>query len=266
LGIESISVSPSAVTAGVRKPIDKRPSGAREALLQAVEAVPGNDLAGSLGEVARRLPVPTSAELIAIRLRDTDGERLFHLVAMEGASPRERRARALNPLSLAAVKSQAALGRDHTVSQALGLRSLHAAWIRIGDEPGGVVFAATRTDRHMTDPGRRLVTDVCARLGERLHALERTRSVLMDTSLRIAREAALVPEASGGELDTLRPRERTIVVLYAEGLAVDEIARLLVISPHTVRTHVKNAFRRLGVHSRDEAARLVFADDVRRLL
>ena len=68
------------------------------------------------------------------------------------------------------------------------------------------------------------------------------------------------------ELEALRPRERMIVTLYAEGLAVDDIAQVLVISPHTVRTHVKNAFRRLGVHSRDEAARLVFADEVRRLL
>jgi DNA-binding CsgD family transcriptional regulator len=75
-----------------------------------------------------------------------------------------------------------------------------------------------------------------------------------------------VPESSATELDSLRPRERIIVALYAEGLSVDEIARLLVISPHTVRTHVKNAFRRLGVHSRDEAAKLVFADEVRGLL
>jgi DNA-binding NarL/FixJ family response regulator len=259
-------VSPSAVTTRAPKRAVERRSGAREALLQAVEAVPGADLAASMGDVARRLPVPASAELVAIRLRDTDGDRLFHLVAMDGASPRERRARALNPISLPAVKSQAALGPEHTVSQALGLRSLHAGWIRIADEPGGVVFVATRTDRHMTEQGRRLVNDVCTRLGERLESVGRTRTALMNTSRRIAREAALVPEESSGELDTLRPRERAIVVLYAEGLAVDEIARLLVISPHTVRTHVKNAFRRLGVHSRDEAARLVFADEVRRLL
>ena len=57
-----------------------------------------------------------------------------------------------------------------------------------------------------------------------------------------------------------------IVTQYAEGLTVEEIAQLLVISPHTVRTHVKNAFRRLGVHSRDEAAQLLFAEEVRRLL
>jgi DNA-binding CsgD family transcriptional regulator len=240
--------------------------GTRQTLLEAVEAVPGNDLGTSLGEVARRLPIPASAELVTIRLRETDGERLFHVVAMEGASPRERRSRALNPLSLAAVRSIAALGPEHTLSQALGLRSLSADWIRSEEEPVGVVFLASRTDRRPGDVGRRLLSEVCSRLGERLNGIDRTNAALTEVSRRIAREAALVPEASAAELDTLRPRERVIVALYAEGLAVDEIARLLVISPHTVRTHVKNAFRRLGVHSRDEAAKLVFADEVRGLL
>jgi DNA-binding CsgD family transcriptional regulator len=243
-----------------------RTGGARQLLLEAVEAVPGNDLVASIGQVARRLPIPASAELVTIRLRENDGERLFHVVAMEGASPRERRSRALNPLSLAAVRSIAALGPDHTLSQALGLRVLHAEWIRSEDEPVGVIFLASRTDRRPSEVGRRLLSEVCSTLGERLNGVERTNAALTEASRRIARDAALVPEASAAELDTLRPRERIIVALYAEGLSVDEIARLLVISPHTVRTHVKNAFRRLGVHSRDEAAKLVFADEVRGLL
>ena len=52
----------------------------------------------------------------------------------------------------------------------------------------------------------------------------------------------------------LRPRELTILALYSEGLSATEIADIFVISPHTVRTHVKNAYRRLGIHSREEAA------------
>jgi DNA-binding CsgD family transcriptional regulator len=49
-------------------------------------------------------------------------------------------------------------------------------------------------------------------------------------------------------------------------LSAEAIGRMLFISPHTVRTHVKNAFRRLGVHSRDEAARLVHTDEVARIV
>jgi DNA-binding CsgD family transcriptional regulator len=223
-------------------------------------------LTASLGEVARHLPVPTSAEVVTIRLRATDGEQLFYVVAIEGASPREHRSRALNPIPLPAVKSIAALGPQHTFSQALGLRSLHTDWIEDSDRPIGVVFLAARTERRVTDSGRRLLAEVCARLGEKLRYVDLSDAALREASLRIAREAAVVPEAPGGELDALRPRERLVLGLYAEGLAVDEIAHLLVISPHTVRTHVKNAFRRLGVHSREEAAKLVFADEVRRLL
>lgn len=235
-------------------------------LLQAVEAVPGKDLTASLGELARALPVPTSSEVVAIRLRATDGDRLFHVIALEGASARERRSRALNPIPLPAVKSIVALGAQHSLSQALGFRWLHSGWIPDGDGPAGVVFLAARTERRMTEAGRRLLDDVCERLGKRLENADRSEKVLLDASRRLARESAFIPDTPVDELEVLRPRERMIVTLYAEGLAVDDIAQVLVISPHTVRTHVKNAFRRLGVHSRDEAARLVFADEVRRLL
>jgi DNA-binding CsgD family transcriptional regulator len=241
-------------------------SGASTTLLQAVEAVPGKDLTVSLGELARALPVPTSSEVVAIRLRATDGDRLFHVVAIEGASPRERRSRALNPIPLAAVKSIVALGAQHSLSQALGFRWLHSGWIPDDDGPAGVVFLAARTERRMTEAGRRLLGDICERLGKRLEKADLSERTLLDASRRLARESALLPDTPNDELETLRPRERAIVTLYAEGLAVDDIAQVLVISPHTVRTHVKNAFRRLGVHSRDEAARLVFADEVRRLL
>jgi DNA-binding CsgD family transcriptional regulator len=55
----------------------------------------------------------------------------------------------------------------------------------------------------------------------------------------------------------LRPRELVILTLYVDGLSAQEIADLFVISTHTVRTHIKNAYRRLGVHSREEAEELV---------
>jgi DNA-binding CsgD family transcriptional regulator len=235
-------------------------------LFDAVEAVPGRDLAASLGEVARLLPVPTSSEVVTIRLRATDGDEAFHTVALEGAGPRERRSRALNPIPLAAVRSIVALGAEHSFSKALGLRWVHSCWIPSDHGPAGVLLLSSRTERQMTDAGRRLVAQIGPRLGERLAGADRSETALADASLRLAREAALAPEGPDAALEALRPRERMIVKLYAEGLAVEEIARLLVISPHTVRTHVKNAFRRLGVHSRDEAAHLVFADEVRQLL
>ena len=46
----------------------------------------------------------------------------------------------------------------------------------------------------------------------------------------------------------------------AERLAATEIADIFVISPHTVCTHVRNAYRRLGIHSREEAVRVIQAE------
>ena len=54
----------------------------------------------------------------------------------------------------------------------------------------------------------------------------------------------------------LSKREKGVLALLAAGLDNDAIARDLVISPHTARTHVQNVLRKLGVHSRLEAARL----------
>src|SRR5271165_498863 len=52
-----------------------------------------------------------------------------------------------------------------------------------------------------------------------------------------------------GELP-LTSREREIVTLIALGQDSAEIARMLHISPETVRTHVRNAMSKLGAHTR----------------
>jgi DNA-binding NarL/FixJ family response regulator len=52
----------------------------------------------------------------------------------------------------------------------------------------------------------------------------------------------------------LTARERTILELIAAGRSTREIARLLLLSPNTVRTHRQHLFSKLGVHSAVEAA------------
>jgi DNA-binding NarL/FixJ family response regulator len=58
-------------------------------------------------------------------------------------------------------------------------------------------------------------------------------------------------------VDQLTPREREIVTLVAAGLTNDEIARRLVLSPLTAKTHVSRAMTKL--HARDRAQLVVFA-------
>ena len=58
---------------------------------------------------------------------------------------------------------------------------------------------------------------------------------------------------TGGEAETLTPREIEIIRLLARGKDTGAIATELSISANTVRTHVQNAFAKLGAHSALEA-------------
>jgi DNA-binding CsgD family transcriptional regulator len=56
-------------------------------------------------------------------------------------------------------------------------------------------------------------------------------------------------------LENVTPREAEVLGWIARGKTNSEIARLLVISPHTVRKHVENIFEKLDVRTRTAAAR-----------
>jgi DNA-binding NarL/FixJ family response regulator len=98
--------------------------------------------------------------------------------------------------------------------------------------------------------------------------LEATRSVSRG-------ETVIPPRMLGGllsrlishrqELDVARERlarlthrERQVLALLAEGADNDAIARTLVISPQTARTHIQNILTKLDVHSRLEATAFLF--------
>lgn len=53
-------------------------------------------------------------------------------------------------------------------------------------------------------------------------------------------------------------REAEVLELLREGLGNREIAERLVLSSHTVRTHLENIFEKLGVHTRTAAVRRAF--------
>jgi two-component system response regulator NreC len=53
-------------------------------------------------------------------------------------------------------------------------------------------------------------------------------------------------------MSKLTPREQEVLSLLAEGGSNDEIAKKLIISPHTVARHRENLMGKLGLHNRSE--------------
>ena len=65
---------------------------------------------------------------------------------------------------------------------------------------------------------------------------------------------AFAPQLTARELQVLR--------LLASGLAPNDIARLMVISPKTVGTHVEHLYMKLGVQTRAQAVAVAYRDDL----
>jgi LuxR family transcriptional regulator, maltose regulon positive regulatory protein len=236
------------------------------ALDRALASVSEHDPLSSLQRIAKVLPLAASVEMVSIRLLSSETDEL-HLVAREGLPSRRIRDLALDPISVARQRSIFALGGHHSQARTLGLRYLAGEWLESPDGPIGSITIGSRTDRRPSPAQREAVHETAGVLGPRLATVDRSTKNLRRRSLELARAAILEPpDVPEQFLEALRPREATVLELYVDGRSVDEIAEVLVISPHTVRTHIKLAFRRLGVHSREEAAELVRSDRVMALL
>ena len=68
------------------------------------------------------------------------------------------------------------------------------------------------------------------------------------------RGAACKPEPQAG----LTPREQAILTAVASGLTTAAISRELWVSEHTVKFHLTNIYRKLGVANRTEAVRRAY--------
>ncbi len=114
-------------------------------------------------------------------------------------------------------------------------------------------------------PGRsgRAAGRACAAGAELLQALRvvmRGDALLSPPVTRrlIGEFVARPPDAvAAAGMESLTNREREVVALVAHGLFNDEIAKAMVLSPTTAKTHVSRAMIKLG--ARDRAQLVVFA-------
>jgi DNA-binding NarL/FixJ family response regulator len=64
---------------------------------------------------------------------------------------------------------------------------------------------------------------------------------------------AVASSTGGDEKSMLSQREQAVLELVARGFSYAEIARLNVVSVHTVQSHIKSIYSKLSVHSKNEA-------------
>jgi DNA-binding NarL/FixJ family response regulator len=102
--------------------------------------------------------------------------------------------------------------------------------------------------------GYLLKTATVQQLYEAVHAAAAGQRVLDPRLPPDALQRASAPRLAARGPYPLSRRETEVVQRVAGGCAVAQIARELHLSEHTVRNHLKAAYRKLGVHSRAEAA------------
>jgi PAS domain S-box-containing protein len=166
---------------------------------------------------------------------------------------------------LLGLRHEAARGR--TLAEALGHPGLRSLWDAAGDEE--IVSAEVALG-----PGRshRATALVChgrggARIGRALLLRDVTKEKTIQVQLTSAVARRLLDLAGGEEaerpLPELSPRERQILALLATGLGNKEIAVRLRLSPHTVSSHLKNLYGKLGVSNRAQATARAVAHGIR---
>ena len=142
-----------------------------------------------------------------------------------------RRIRELAPTT--AVLVLAGEGEEGLIVEAVGAGA--AGFLSKTEGLAAAIEAARAAARGDAVPDRRQLRDL------------RTRTEALRTASRDARE----------RLRRLSPRELEVLRLLSDGARSDLIARRLVISEATVRTHIRNILGKLGVRSRLEAVAFV---------
>lgn len=137
--------------------------------------------------------------------------------------------------------------------------------IRFDTDNGVTDFAVARMDGSLLYVGARLCAAIQRELpgwnGSVLPAEVIAQLQKAPCVIRLGRSAlTLCPNAEHVILSleaqsrgaVLAPRERTVALLFAAGHSYKEIAKILVLSPATVRTYLRNCYLQLGVKSKVE--------------
>ncbi len=84
------------------------------------------------------------------------------------------------------------------------------------------------------------------------HTLSKIASSLVEAGILTNENQPVVESTATQDLSLVSSRELEVLRALCSGQRVPAIARALYLSPHTVRSHLKSIFRKVGVHSQTE--------------
>jgi DNA-binding CsgD family transcriptional regulator len=136
------------------------------------------------------------------------------------------------------------LGARPRASDAFALADAHGNLLYLGARLGGLLH-----EHHPAWDGSALPAELASMVARApaVVALGAHRLTLQPCG-----ELVTLALERGGRAARLPPRERSVAMLYAQGRSYKEIARLLGLSPATVRTYLRSVYVQLGVRNKIE--------------
>ena len=124
--------------------------------------------------------------------------------------------------------------------------------------PKVVVVTMIEDPRHVGEIMDLGVSAYVVKSASAAHLVAAVRAAILDpksANVVVGMPLGLLEEAEGGSGDVLSARELEILLLAARGLGNRQIAVALHVAEGTVKRHLANTYKKMGVRSRGEATR-----------
>jgi DNA-binding CsgD family transcriptional regulator len=193
--------------------------------------------------------------ILGARVASAAGDAGLRARVLQAAEVLEREQPAVPLLAAVAGYARAILERDADALAAVA-RALHSSsrpllYAGAAEDAGGELARAQRTAEALDQLNAAFDTYIeCEAIADARRVGRALRR------LGVERRIVTHPRAKTG-WDSLTDSELTVLNLIAQGATNRDVAAHLQLSPHTVKTHVHNAFAKLGITSRAQLAQLM---------
>jgi DNA-binding CsgD family transcriptional regulator len=199
-------------------------------------------------------PLDVTDEVDLARIALAAGDDELAAAARAGAERRARRNPGVATVRGAAAHVRGLVDTDPDV--------LAEAVVRFEEGPRPIALASALEDAGVALAQRGDHDEAVAQLGRALELYAAAHAAWDETRVRGrlrqlgVRRRLVSPKRTDAGWEALTDSEIAVVRLVAEGMTNREVASQLYVSPHTVSTHLRHAFSKLGINSRVDLTRI----------